>query len=465
MDLTKEYLSHILSEYYKEEYKEDLRVVVHNFEETPIARGFRSKIDKLNIEYSILKEGKTEDKKLILCKKEYGKGKIMDSSKIENKKEMCDREANTLNLLSAVTNVLPSFYAYDKDHKIIFMEYLGDTVFGRDFRELSDMSKCVLADIAAHQSERPISLATLKKHRNYGEELDVAIEDLLKLNLIREEKTGNNIEYILTPKFSDRFEFRGNGIGIVKKDNYVNQKNTIFNMGLDTIFTFQDKAITSLKINDLLSLNIPKPNRNDYCQKALRKFRSFLRYEGNDLKKKDEQAFFELYSKQIGARLEYESKNIIQNDCHPLNMMFVKGNGNEDRVCITDLFHTSFGPWLSDIVDFLTYLKLFCGLNEFDYEGLVNSSFGRRASLNCKGEDKDSYPTLKATLDIDRTIYALGSLSGILLNYKNKFSKSEQKALETRRMAYKGFLKDTLTNTSPRICSNELKDILMKYLI
>ena len=478
MEISKEFLTEILSKKHRDDLApsnvKNLTVEIDcskKIELEKIETGLRSEVFKSPVlKYSLFLPGKTEKKEETICMKMYGKGKIMDSSKIVDQKDKVEREAKAMDLMSknnAKSTVKCYSYIKNGNGLQIFMKYLGNNLLGRNFRELNNDETWVLGDIAKNQ---PLHISELEKRDYFHEkQADIALIELSKLGFIEEKDK----KYRLTPKFNERFDFKGEGPGIQQKEDYKKSRMSFLEKGLDDLFLFSDEARNYLNIEMKANLNLPLLMADDYIERFMRKLYTSVKYDSEVLNKKDmaekyksdEEKIRTLYFKPANL-LEKAIGNVIINDAHLENIM-----GYENEVKIIDLFHISQGVWLSDVVDYLLSAKLLCNISNSEYNMLLSSAYIKRNNIiekgRCAGENEELFTKLKKILDVDRGVYYLGSASGYLLNYKKKFDKNEQRNLKIKREGYKSYAKESLNaikDEDEQFFPKELKDIISKYI-
>ncbi len=458
-------LKDLLLEYYQRLYpeKEIFDVDINekkDIELELINRSLHSEIYKVPspIRYNLQskKTGMENKEEIFYLKQPLSQSSLAD--KIQKHK----REVDVFTFLSSRTDSLPRCYGcIDKKGLEILVGQAGDKVVGKFFRKLTDIDKCVLADIAANQ---PVHNRVLSKERKYGSELDTSLLELMDIGFIALKERDDH--YVLGSNYSSRFDFTGE---LVEKQAYTDLKRKVFAKVLEKIFTFQDVALAHLNSNQLIKYNIPKMNRNNCGKRAVDKLKETAIYISNEKKdlmrefENDKEKIKELYSKDIGAFMEYETKNVIQGDYHPGNILFVENDG-DIKVNIIDFYHICMGPWLYDISAFLIPSKINCGVTDSEYEHLLSEAFVKREDLikqgKFPGETEETIRKLKRFIDIDRTLYDLGSNSHVLLN-KPMMKENEKRNLQNERKGYLDYLNRALENTKE--CSNELKDLVIKY--
>lgn len=450
--LSAKYLSTLFTNYYRKKYALEnngaenpnlFAVVPRDMELTSFEKTIHSTVSMGEVKLTRCQRsnGVSEDNKILICVKDYGEGRMKDATGRPYSDNLSRVEGKALEVLTPSVSCLPVLYGYEEGQNNIrlIMEYITGSIFGRSYREFDKEDLVVLEEVAVRQ---PVLQSELK-NKKYE-----TIDELVRADFVHRiknlpEKPNNFETYTLfvTRRFSDRFKIE-NG-KLIEKEDYPKHKIEIFKKGVDSIFEFQGlaKRIYSKVRGE------PPVDMLEYNAKIMHKLKTTVAYKlnpegkiedkNNDFYGKEnllKTLFSEGYIKEIAKPL-YEhtlsNKDIIQGDCHPLNMMIER-----NKVRVLDLSHISFGPWVSDFVDYITYLNLFCNLSDEEAKGFYYSILGERMRVNPGSNDEKEFHDIKARMDLERSILAAGSLSGLLLNFGKNLTTYEKAELHNRRKKY-----------------------------
>lgn len=445
-------LSNLFTNYYRKKYALEnngvgnpnlFAVVPEDMKITPFEKTIHSTVSMGEIKLTKCQRsnGNSKDDKILICIKDYGEGRVKDATGRIYSDNLSRIEGKALEILTPSVSCLPVLYGYEERQNNIrlIMEYIPGCIFGKSYREFDKEDLVVLEEVAVKQ---PVLQSELE-NKKYG-----TIDELVRANFVHRVKNSseksNKFEtctLFVTQRFFDRFKIENKKL--IEKEDYPKHKIEIFKKGIDSIFEFQNiaKKIYSKVRGE------PPIDMLEYNAKIMHKLKTIVAYKIDpDGKIEDKNngfygkenllktLFSEGYLKEITKPL-YEhtlfNKDIIQGDCHPLNMMV-----DNDKVRILDLSHISFGPWISDFVDYITYLNLFCNLSDEEAKSFYYSILGERMRINPGSNDEKEFHDIKARMDLERSIVATGSLSGLLLNFGKNLNTYEKAELHKRRKKY-----------------------------
>lgn len=468
-NLVAEQMSDLFTKYYRRKYKienngkEDSKlfaIVRRNVELIPVDKGLHSIIYKGNVELTKSQTADTtaEDKTLTICVKDYGTGRLVDSSGQKYEDKVHRIEARALEILTPHTCCLPILYGYeDKEDVRLILEYLEGNIFGKAYRSVSDEELKLLTEIVQKQPN------ILESELNNSDTID----EFVRAGLIHRVWNGVDNKLVISEKFSNRFKIEDKKLR--EKEEYQKQKVDVFRDALNSIFEFQ-RATKKYKAELVKYAGVPNLELYQRLAKTTAKLKAVIKYqaklegnldkEGNNFFGKEDfikKLLSEGYINEVSRPIQEcvdRDQEIIQGDCYPLNMMIL-----DKKIKIIDLSRISFGPWVSDFIDCMNFLKLLCGLNGIETKELYYHILSEKIRLDKEGKISDEYEVkdgirfeefevLEPKVNLDRTIRASGAISGLLLNHEGKFTKYEQEELKRQRRKYLSNLRDILDTKS-----------------
>lgn len=460
--ISAEHISDVLTKYYRRKFKLETNqdnskifVIVHSdVELKPIEVGYRSTISLGDVKLTASSaDGGSKENTIVICVKDYVGGKIVDSNNIPTyDRDLCRREGKSLELLAGKVSCLPQIYSYEEKENIrLIVEYLGDNVLGKTYSELNEEDLKVLTEILKRQ---PILQSELN-NKNYESIDELARAEFICRSPVEINQLCTTQRLCVSERFFNRFKLE-NEI-LVEKQEYQTLKNEMFKKGLDSIFEFQEAA-KNHKTELLQETVIPLYDPLEKIAKFAQKFEAILKCRSKFDKKEANYNFYNTVVKMgsdeglLSAFLRkyytldvifpisnhvQRNQDIIQGDCYPYNMMIKDG-----KIILIDLFHMSFGPWLSDFVEYITFSNLFCSIDNNEAEALYCKVFGERnyrvigKKIPNSKENEEEFYDLRKRLELDRTINFAGSVSGQILNFADKFNSYQKEALHKRRGKY-----------------------------
>ncbi|MEM4703287.1 MAG: hypothetical protein QXP53_02275 [Candidatus Pacearchaeota archaeon] len=423
-----------------QEFGEKRKITIQNIEFLgPFVSGYRSFGVPCRLTVKIGKGPVLEEKTLEIWFKNYFS--TVDSTGV-NRRERCILEGERLYAVSRVSeSPVPRVLYFqppnlDSDSSLPIVQityYLGGCILGKILRELEPDEKEVLKRFVNIQPVTKDEL--LNNLGNNREKNSLILDYLISLGFIstgnnKGDSGTNNHKLTLTRGLPEtRFIYHGQYK--YENDDFYKPgmiRDKLIHHGLEAIIKLQENA-KKAKFNKEA---MPKdPNIDNLKEEFISKLEN-IALKNNTLKFLRNE-ILDSYIEEVIAPI-YESREditIIQGDCHPGNMLV----GNEDyknpKIYLVDLYRCSKGPWFSDVVDYLTHLKLFCGLDD------ITSNSLRKNSLELKNlKDSLSIQKKYKLVDLDRSIFAAGSISGILRHHSNTYNQVEKFDLERRFNMY-----------------------------
>jgi len=332
-----------------------------------------------------------------------------------------------------------------------------------------------------------------------GNKVYSAIRNLEEMSYIRTAPYGSGGKIILpSPEYLNRpkehrffrVQRRDDGTSILKETstlkksrNWHIEKTIESLLELSRIGTEKRTELEEVAKPSSLSSAIKK--QKDYIE-------SLVIYEEED---KFSQEKFESRSDEIRNALR-ELNMPLSNLENPLFNQFLHGDvsypGNiivrHNNVRFIDFGSAKFGPWMSDIVDFLTYTRLFCGISESQENDFYSLAKGLRSNTmtdsSLQNELISNFEEQRAILNVARALRVVGVLTRIALvneidkreNPKNhEYARlfvpfkniqisgglSDLETYASRRATYCSYLRESLKDCSS---AKALEEILKPYL-
>ncbi|MBI2670554.1 hypothetical protein HYX18_01050 [Candidatus Woesearchaeota archaeon] len=342
---------------------------------------------------------------------------------------------------------------YANENKI-FMFDAGGLTFSQIFDSLDEDSKKLLHELKiAEEQSKSVTQRELESRHNG---IKNVIVSLIRRGFIRFQEPG--VSDVITTSLDhfgeniDYFKVRRSWFksSLVEGRNFQKLRFGYTEKTLERLLEIQ-KVGNSLR-EDFEAKGITTKSFDSLVERDFNYAKSIIQHKLQESGRKLEDiAASDIESiKEEIARLVYLTK-----DCDPARTEFIQGDAYPENILIrhndvrvVDFFHAKFGNWLTDVVDFLTYISLFCNIPENKERGYYEKFLMLKQSQSKSLGLNDDYETrLKAELPIMKARRALRA-SGVLSRpISSKENGEKPLSYSHRRGPYLDYLRQTLKET------------------